>query len=818
MATELAKAYVQIIPSAQGMKKALEDILGDNMPSGNEPGKKIGSGIVGGIGSIIKGGAGAIGSAVSSVAKASAAVATATVTAAAGSVVALTKQAISAYADYEQLVGGIDKLYGEASEKVQNYAAQAYRTAGISANEYMDTATSFSAAMINSLEGDVDKAAELTDMAMRAMSDNANTFGSSFESIQNAYMGFSKQNYTMLDNLKLGYGGTKEEMERLIADANKLAVEQGLVDESILKTVVDEKAAAKASEALGKAQDAVNKKTTALEKAQLSYNYAIEKYGQNSTQAQKAALNLQSAQDNLADAQKNLADAQDALNTAQQGTVTAFDINNFSDIVQAIELIQEKQHISGLTAEEAAKMVASGAMTQEEAYAAMGTTAKEAASTISGSLQMVKSSWTNLVAGLGNKDANVGELVKQFTESVKTFGSNVLPIAKEALLGIGTLIKELVPEIVSAIPEIAQEVIPELAETISTLTPEIISAFEQIITSLVEQMPVLLPILLEGAIQLFMGIISALDKVTDVLIPMLPELISQITSALKSTIPQLISAGFDLLMGLVMGIADNAEEIVDAILDLIPQIIDTITDNLPQILEAGGKILYAIVTGIGDHLPEITQSVVKLVAVLLKEIVLHLPDILAAGADMLGSLAMGIVSTFEPLSDALSDLMLEFTDWASDLWDSALEWGGDLIDNFVEGIKNAASAVWDTLEDIGEGIADLIGFSEPEKGPLSNFHTYAPDMMKLFSEGIDDNSYLIEDSMNKAMNSLSMSSQQLPTTTPKGKAYASAMASEQRTITLRLTDAAGRVIAESTAPYIDIIQGESMMLAEMGIA
>lgn len=702
MATELAKAYVQIIPSAQGMKKALEDILGDNMPSGKEPGKKIGSGIVGGIGGVIKGGAGVIGSAVSSVAKASAAAATATVTAAAGSIVALTKQAISAYADYEQLVGGVETLFKNSSDIVMKYAESAYKTAGLSANDYMETVTSFSASLLQGLGGDTEKAAEIADQAITDMSDNANKMGTSMEAIQNAYQGFAKQNYTMLDNLKLGYGGTASEMARLINDSGVLG--DITVDaETLNKTV------------------------------------------------------------------------------------------SFDQMIEAIHVIQGEMGITG-------------------------TTAKEASSTISGSLQMVKSSWTNLVAGLGNKDANVGELVKQFTESVKTFGSNVLPIAKEALLGIGTLIKELVPEIVSAIPEIAQEVIPELAETISTLTPEIISAFEQIITSLVEQMPVLLPILLEGAIQLFMGIISALDKVTDVLIPMLPELISQITSALKSTIPQLISAGFDLLMGLVMGIADNAEEIVDAILDLIPQIIDTITDNLPQILEAGGKILYAIVTGIGDHLPEITQSVVKLVAVLLEEIVLHLPDILAAGADMLGSLAMGIVSTFEPLSDALSDLMLEFTDWASDLWDSALEWGGDLIDNFVEGIKNAAGAVWDTLEDIGEGIADLIGFSEPEKGPLSNFHTYAPDMMKLFSEGIDDNSYLIEDSMNKAMSGLSMSSQQLPTTTAKGLATASVMASGQKVITLRLTDAAGRVIAESTAPYIDIIQGESMMLAEMGIA
>lgn len=130
--------------------------------------------------------------------------------------------AFNSFAEYEQLVGGVDTLFKRSSEKVQQYASMAYMTAGVSANKYMETVTSFSASLLQSLGGDTDKAAKIADMAMIDMSDNANKMGTSMDSIQNAYQGFAKQNYTMLDNLKLGYGGTKSEMERLLKDAQKL--------------------------------------------------------------------------------------------------------------------------------------------------------------------------------------------------------------------------------------------------------------------------------------------------------------------------------------------------------------------------------------------------------------------------------------------------------------------------------------------------------------------------------------------------------------------------------------------------------------------
>lgn len=154
-------------------------------------------------------------------------VSVAATTAGATAISALTGLAISSYADYEQLVGGVETLYKTSADKVQQYAADAYKTAGLSANEYMNTATTFAASLVSSLGGDTEQAAELANTAIGDMSDNANKMGTDMESIQNAYNGFSKQNYTMLDNLKLGYGGTKQEMQRLLDDANKLNAAQG---------------------------------------------------------------------------------------------------------------------------------------------------------------------------------------------------------------------------------------------------------------------------------------------------------------------------------------------------------------------------------------------------------------------------------------------------------------------------------------------------------------------------------------------------------------------------------------------------------------
>ena len=204
---ELAKAYVQIVPSAKGIKGNIEKAIGGDIESaGISAGASFGKNLVGTLGKVV----------------------------AAAGIGKIIKDSIDEGANYEQLTGGVETLFKDSADAVMKYSKEAYKTAGMSANQYMETATSSAAAMISSLEGDTVKAAELTNMAVMDMSDNANKMGSDMSSIQTAYAGFAKGNFTMLDNLKLGYGGTKTEMERLLAKAEELQRQQGIaVDYSI---------------------------------------------------------------------------------------------------------------------------------------------------------------------------------------------------------------------------------------------------------------------------------------------------------------------------------------------------------------------------------------------------------------------------------------------------------------------------------------------------------------------------------------------------------------------------------------------------------
>lgn len=252
---------------------------------------------------------------------------TAAITAAAAGIAALTKSAIEEYGEYEQLVGGVETLFKSSAGIVQQYAADAFQTAGLSANDYMNTVTSFSASLLQSLDGDTAAAAEKANLAITDMSDNANKMGTDMASIQNAYQGFAKQNYTMLDNLKLGYGGTKQEMERLLEDAQKLSG-------------------------------------------------------------------------------------------------VKYDISSYSDIVDAIHVVQTEMGITG-------------------------TTALEASTTIEGSVNSAKKAWENWVTGIGNSNADMAQLTGNLLSSVTTAADNILPVISTVFDSIGEVIGTQGEEIIS---------------------------------------------------------------------------------------------------------------------------------------------------------------------------------------------------------------------------------------------------------------------------------------------------------------------------------------------------------------------------------
>lgn len=508
------------------------------------------------------------------VAKGAAKVALAAVGATAAAVGALVKQAVESYAEEEQLVGGVDTLFGSASAEVQKKADNAYKTAGMSANEYMETVTGFSASLIQSLGGDTEKAAKYADMAITDMSDNVNKMGTDMSLIQNAYQGFAKQNYTMLDNLKLGYGGTKEEMERLLEDASKIS---GI----------------------------------------------------------------------------------------------KYDISSYADIVDAIHVVQTEMGITG-------------------------TTAKEASTTIQGSISSMKSAWQNLLTGLADENADLDVLVTNMIESVGTVVENVLPKISVAAEGIVSLIQNLIPQIpplieqllppllegalsliqglVTILPEITSTItgmlpivltslvgmtpeiltsiltiITELLNAITGMLPTIVESIMQVVPELITSLVAAIPQLLEAAIQFLLAIVEAVPTIITSLVDALPLIVSTIISTLLSNLPMLQNAAFQLFFGIIKAIP----EIIVALSKEVPNIIKGITDGLvkgiPELVKTGGNMLKGLFDGLLD-ITAIENAVKKLfngiVGGLKEKLGIHSPS--KVMADIIGkNLALGIGSGFE---------------------------------------------------------------------------------------------------------------------------------------------------------------------------
>nr|DAZ64927.1 MAG TPA: tail tape measure protein [Caudoviricetes sp.] len=398
--------------------------------------------------------------------------------AAATAVGALTKKSLEEYAEYEQLVGGVETLFKDSADVVMQYANNAYQTAGLSANDYMETVTSFSASLLQSLGGDTEAAAKQANLAVTDMADNANKMGTAMGDIQNAYQGFAKQNYTMLDNLKLGYGGTKEEMQRLIDDAN-------------------------------------------------------------------------------------------ALNAAQ-GNLTNYSIDSYSDIVSAIHDVQTEMGITG-------------------------TTAKEASTTIQGSLSAMKSAWTNLLTGIGDDSQDLDRLINNFVESTGTAAENILPRLGEIITGIGSLAERLAPVVAAAIPGLVTTVLPNLVQSGISMVGAILQGLAQ-----------MLPQIIQYGIDMVITLIESISSDPESLVETAITLVVTIVSGLIDAIPKLIAAAADLVTGLLMALISNAPNLLAAGLKLVGKIAEGIANSLGEIVNAGAKVVDSIIDGIAGAWGKLT--------------------------------------------------------------------------------------------------------------------------------------------------------------------------------------------------------------------
>lgn len=404
-------------------------------------------------------------------------------TAVSGALTTVVGMGVKSYASYEQNIGGVETLFKDSADKVLENAQNAYKTSGLSANDYMETVTSFSASLLQSLGGDTEKAANVADMALVDMADNANKFGTDMSSIQNAYQGFAKQNYTMLDNLKLGYGGTKSEMERLLADAQKL-------------------------------------------------------------------------------------------------TGVKYDINNLSDVYNAIHAIQVNLDVTG-------------------------TTAKEAETTISGSAASMKSAFDNFLNGSGSPEA----LASTITVFVGNITNAITKLAPNILNGIVTVINQLIPQVgqllINLVPmlwDTLNELLTSTLNLISENVDPLVNTVLDLVTSFINFILDNLPRIIEVGLQIVLALATGITDRIDDIIPAVISVILKMVEIIVDNVDLIIEATLKLMIGISKGIIQSIPEILTKIVILTVKIIKALLDLLSpsNIWDVGKQIIKGIWEGISN--------------------------------------------------------------------------------------------------------------------------------------------------------------------------------------------------------------------------
>ena len=521
---------------------------------------------------------GKIGSAVNTAVKASAAA----VGAASAGVAALGTACINAYADYEQLAGGVETLFKDSAETIHSYADNAYKTAGLSANEYMETVTSFSASLLQSLDGDTEKAAAAANLAITDMADNANKMGTAMESIQNAYQGFAKQNYTMLDNLKLGYGGTKEEMQRLLADAEKLSG-------------------------------------------------------------------------------------------------VKYDLSSYADIVEAIHVIQTEMGITG-------------------------TTAKEASTTIQGSVASMKAAWANLMVGMADDTQNFDMLLSNFIESIGTVADNLLPRIGIVIEGMGKLVAGLAPEIASALPTLTNELLPNLVElgvqSISALVQSIqengdslAAGALSIVGTLAEGIAELLPMVADTAASLVVSLADGLTESLPDIIPIAIETISTLVENLTENANTVIEAGIQIILALGEGLIAALPQLIETVPQIVINIANVINDNAPKLIDTALYLITRLAVGLVQAIPTLVVNIPKIIEAIVAAFMAF--QWLNLGKQLIDGVANGVKKAGESMATAAKNAFSKFKAkiTGSEVATELKNIGKYIIDGIVGGIKNSLSKI-----------------------------------------------------------------------------------------------------------------------------
>lgn len=520
---------------------------------------------------------------------------------AANMAVSIGKASLDSYADYEQLVGGVETLYKDSAATIEKYAQTAYKNVGLSANDYMDTATSFAASLVSSLSGDTEKAAEMSNTAISDMADNWNKMGSSVQSVQDAYRGFSKQNFTMLDNLKIGYGGTKTEMERLLADADTL--------------------------------------------------------------------------------------------NAKQGVYTKYSIDSFSDIVQAIHVVQTEMGITG-------------------------TTAKEAATTIQGSTASMKSAWANLLTGIADPEQNFQSLMDEFVDSVITAGNNIIP-----------RIKEIVPTLIDGLSELVTQLAPYVSGVIMELEPTIEEGLQALFGGLSsvasELQPIVADVFSFFGDAIISGLTSAIES-SD--FSFLLDIFNNVKTAIEN-IANIIdsfknnaNAAWDTISAKIQEVVAFVQPYVETAMQVIGQVVTQVITDLTPVIQSIGEAFsaaWSLVQTVWAWASAFFQAIFQSIVVIFTPFAPIISGFFQGAWIIIQSIWNVAVSFFQTVFDLITgvfstiDAVLsgDFQGaWESiqGIFEGVFGFFSTVGQNVVEGIKGGIAAFWGGLVSFVQGLWDGI--------------------------------------------------------------------------------------------------------------
>lgn len=594
--------------------------------------------------------------------------------------VAIGKTALDAYSNYEQLVGGIDTLFKASSGKMQQYAANAYQTAGVSANRYMEISTSFAAALISSLGGNTEAAADMANTAITDMSDNANKMGTSLETVQEAYMSLSRGNYEMLDSLKLGYGGTKSELERLLSDAEKFS--------------------------------------------------------------------------------------------AAQGKVRDFSVDSYSDIVEAIHIVQDEMGITG-------------------------TTAEEAATTIEGSVNMAKAAWDNWLAGLGNEDADMEGLTDQLVQSVVTAGENIIPRVGQIMTTLGQTVADYAPGVglylrnalINVLPEAVQGPMRDAFAGVDKVVGKLESVFNDNLKPAAD-----------AADSVFSAISSGVktfgDSVNDLVLPAIDQLspaFNDFFGAIQTAQPLLEFIANIIGVGLAAAIS-----VAIKLFAAITEVVAFVITGFAQLYEDISGFVTGVVQFFTVDLPNAINALVQWFAQLPGNIAAFLSMVIAKVAAWVANMASNAVSAgsrfISGIAGFMSALPGNIASWLSGVISTVVGWvsqfasnatsaasqfasnlinglasipgkvtsiGSNIIQGMVNGVTSAASRLIDSVkgavDDAINAAKNLLGIHSPSRV----FRKIGQYTMQGAALGVDDDADVLLRSTDNAMRGMISTAQDI---------------------------------------------------------